>query len=126
MEIDVRTNGVAATPALRDLVYDRVAAALAHATGQIHSVLVVVADVNGPKGGVDKVCRIVAHANNRRVFVAEFRHSSACVAVNGAADRLRSALDRHLGRSLRDGRGDPNSSINRVRALFGRTATSEP
>ena len=54
------------------------------------------ADVNGPKGGVDKVCKAVA--TRLPSVMVERRHQSARAAVDGTMDATERAVRKILGR----------------------------
>jgi hypothetical protein len=58
-------------------------------------------DVNGPRGGVDKVCRAKVVVSGRPSLVIERRHNSARAAVDGTLD----AADRAVRKVLRRRRG---------------------
>jgi putative sigma-54 modulation protein len=53
MEIVIRTRQLDLTPALRDHVRRRLAFALGRLGPAVRAVQVTLADVNGPRGGVD-------------------------------------------------------------------------
>ena len=79
----------------------RVSKAVAHFANRINSVEVHVSDINGPKGGVDKRCRIQATASGAGVIVVESSANDFYAAVNGAASKLARALEHRLSRSRR-------------------------
>jgi ribosome-associated translation inhibitor RaiA len=121
MRIDVRAHRVGLPPALRDYAYNRVDAALAHAAGRVHTVLVVLSDENGPKGGEDKVCRVAARLAGGRAVVVEQTEPRVRAALDGATDRLRDAVDRHLDREVAARRRSKLArAVGAVMAAFGR------
>jgi ribosome-associated translation inhibitor RaiA len=121
MLIDVRTRGVEMTPAARDYATDRTLAAVAHAADHVHSAVVFISDENGPKGGTDKTCRVAVRLYGRRVVLVEHRGSRLSLAVDGAAERLGQAIDRHLERQSRGRRrARLVRAVTALRALFGR------
>lgn len=123
MRVDVRAHGVELVPAMREYAADRMLAAVAHAAGRVVSILVVVSDENGPKGGEDKVCRAAAHLRTGGVVVVEHRDPRVGGAVDGSADRLRDAVDRLLDRrEATRRRAKLERAVNRVMAVFGRGA----
>lgn len=56
------------------------------------------ADVNGPKGGVNKQARLEARPRGLDPVVADALAESAYDAVNGAAERLESVLESRFGK----------------------------
>ncbi len=63
-------------------------------------VVVSLEDVNGPKGGPDKVCRVIAEFGFGSVVVEEIQ-SEWHVAIAGAIHRVSQKLARKLARSNR-------------------------
>ena len=59
-----------------------------HSGDGIRIINVRLSDVNGPKGGLDKVCRIQARILNHPSVSSEGRHSDPYVAVRLAARRM--------------------------------------
>ncbi|MCK6546220.1 hypothetical protein L6R52_10255 [Myxococcota bacterium] len=55
-------------------------------------------DVNGPRGGVDKVCRIEARLDRSRSVVVEEIGADQDAALARAADRLASSVARTFAR----------------------------
>jgi len=63
---------------------------------------VVLRDVNGPHGGIDKVCRVTAKLRRGGRLEVEEKRSSFIAAISAAAKRLRRLLARRIGgRALR-------------------------
>ena len=58
MKIVIRAHQVDLTPELRDHVRRRLEFALGRLGPAVRAVQVTLADVNGPRGGVDKQCRM--------------------------------------------------------------------
>ena len=61
---------------------------------QIRNVILRLSDVNGPRGGVDKLCRLTATLRHGRTIHTAARNSSFYGAVNTAVRRLQHALSR--------------------------------
>lgn len=62
--------------------------ALGRFHGRVRSVSIRVADINGPRGGIDKVCRATVHlAAPKRSLVIEDTDADAAVAIDRVADR---------------------------------------
>jgi putative sigma-54 modulation protein len=65
---------------------------------QIMLVTVVLADLNGPRSGSDKQCRLIVRLTSSGKITIEERHSNVLVAVALAAHRASQALGRRLQR----------------------------
>ena len=72
MWLDIRSHNVVLSSELRQHIERRVGQALNRFEGHIQRISIVFVDVNGPKGGPDKVCRMtVVLAGLDRVAVTE-------------------------------------------------------
>jgi hypothetical protein len=58
MRIELKALGFQSGIALKDFVIRKLSAALAHGAKEVKRVIVRLSDLNGPKGGVDKECRV--------------------------------------------------------------------
>lgn len=65
--------------------------------GHIREVDVVLRDVNGPRGGVDKLCRITARFRRGGSVAVEEKSANFIAAIRAATKRLRSLLTRRIG-----------------------------
>jgi ribosome-associated translation inhibitor RaiA len=90
---------------LAELIHRRFTFSLGRFDGRVQSVTVRITDVNGPRGGVDKQCRVTARLRGgARAIVLEDIDADAAVAIDRVADRTARALARALEAS-RDRRG---------------------
>lgn len=97
--IEVRNSDP--TDELREHVEHRLAFALSQFPEHIRGVVVVLSDINGPKGGMDKRCSLRVRLNGRSDIVIEETEADFYVAVDRAADRAKRTVARRL-RRLRD------------------------
>lgn len=98
MTITLRTHGIALDDELRQMVERRLGFALDRYRNRLADVEVYLADLNGPRGGVDKLCQITASvAGGGPVFVLE-RSPRIEQAVNSAARRLSYRIGRRIER----------------------------
>jgi putative sigma-54 modulation protein len=67
----------------------------------IREVEVWCSDVNGPRGGVDKQCRVQLKLHSRGVLTAKSSGRSFVHAAKDACDKARTLLSRRLSRSRR-------------------------
>ena len=66
---------------------------------RVRRIRVHVADVNGPRGGIDKRCRIQATVNGLGEVVVEDTEQNLLQAISKAADRLGRKVMRRLARA---------------------------
>jgi len=101
MDLSIRHNGFDMTEAIDGHVRDRVHAALDQHDSHVKSVAVTLLDENGPRGGVDKSCKIqVALVTQADPVIVKKPHEDLYLAVTDAADTVK----RHVGRLVRKAR----------------------
>jgi putative sigma-54 modulation protein len=120
MRVMIRTQGLELSAVGRECAEQRLTSALGRAAGHVRSVTVFVADENGPKGGVDKTCRVAVNLDDGPPVVVRHRAAGVGAAVGGAAERVGRAVARALDRLDRGRRERLVDALRRVRALFRR------
>ena len=111
MQIDIQTRGFRLTEGLRTQAERRVRFALGSTSGRVRSVVMRLADENGPRGGVDKRCTIRANLPGGPPVIIEQQEADLYVAIDRAADRAARAVSRRLERAS-GGRRDAPSAGN--------------
>ena len=96
--MDLCASNFKVTAAIERRVQDRVRTAVGSASHFLTGAMVRLRDVNGPRGGVDKACRVVVRVRGRGTIVAEAASRDLYAAVDAAAEKLGQALRRHLRR----------------------------
>jgi hypothetical protein len=96
MRLEVYGNRLGQDPDIRSRVERRLGFALDRLGGRVTRVQVVLADLNGPRGGIDKRCLLVADLLRGGQLVIEQRADNWIGAVDGAAGRLAEAVRRRL------------------------------
>ncbi len=86
------------TAAIQDHVLARVAAAVDRIAGEVLDLTVRLRDINGPRGGVDKSCQIVATLRHHQIVVVDAVDADLYAAVDRAGAHLRDQVCRRLGR----------------------------
>lgn len=104
MTIDLRCRPFELTPALAGHVERRLRFALSRFAGRVQAVSVRLTDDNGPRGGVDKACRLRVHLRGAGLVRVEELDSDLYAAVDRAVARLARGVSRALQR--RDDRRD--------------------
>jgi len=111
MQIDIKARGFRLTEGIRTQAERRVRFALGATSGRVRSVVMRLADENGPRGGVDKRCTIRASLPGAPPVVIEQQEADLYVAIDRAADRAARAVSRRLERT-HGGRRDSTSAGN--------------
>jgi ribosome-associated translation inhibitor RaiA len=104
MRIDLQCDGVEAAPGLREYVARRMKFAVGRFRDHIQWARVKVADVNGPKGGVDKRCVVQLRLRNLPDVVFAINQLDVRAAVDEAADRVARVLAQRVRRHQRPDR----------------------
>ena len=99
MRITIQASGFVLTEALRSYTEQRLAAALGWARHQTRRLAVSLSDINGPRGGIDKRCKIqVQLASGAEVIIAD-TEADLYVAIDRAAERADRAVVRRVERT---------------------------
>lgn len=99
MIVDIHARGFEMTPALAGHVRRRLGFVLARHGDRIQRVGVRVGDENGPRGGVDKFCRIQVRLVDAPAAVIEEVGVDLYAAIDRAAERVGRAVVKHLDRT---------------------------
>ncbi|MDX1965941.1 MAG: hypothetical protein SFV23_02110 [Planctomycetaceae bacterium] len=101
MRVDLIVKGVAKTPTLDRMLRHKLHYAFDQFGRWVSEVALAVEDVNGPKGGVDKRCRVTVSVPRSAAVVIDGRGADLLAVVTEAIDRAAHSLAR-----LRDRRQD--------------------
>ena len=101
MSAHIRTEGVKLWPAERTYLRRRLGMRLGKFSSSIERLTVRIRDINGPRGGVDTICRIKAVLNGQPSVIVESRADSHHIAINRALDQAQRTLRRTLDRKRR-------------------------
>lgn len=99
MQLDIQTSGFSLTNGIRDYTTRRLQFALNRNDNHITRVQVRLADINGPRGGVDKRCQIDISLAGHNDIVIEDTETNLYVAIDRASDRCARTLTRRLERA---------------------------
>jgi len=97
MNIAIQSNGLVLTEALRAHVHRRLQSALGWALTR--RLAVWLSDINGPRGGRDKRCKIQISLDHGKTIIIENTEEDLLAAIDLAADRADRALARQLARN---------------------------
>jgi hypothetical protein len=84
--------------AIIDHIDRRLSFAFARSEHAIQTAAVTISDVNGPKGGIDKQCRVVIKPNGLPRIVISEKQASTRLAIDRSISRASQSLARHLKR----------------------------
>src|SRR5690348_8295609 len=96
MKMRLAAHGVDLSGDLKDYIRRRVHFSLGRFAARIRSLSIRVADVNGPRGGVDKCCDIRVDVGLRQPVIVRERQANLHVAVAFAMERAERAVERKL------------------------------
>ena len=98
MQLVIRSKNIELADGFKEYVEYRMRFALARFNQRIRDVVVTLADVNGPRGGVDKRCRVVVRLNPSAKLSIDETDVDLETAVAHAAERMERAVTRRLRR----------------------------
>jgi putative sigma-54 modulation protein len=101
MQLDIQTQGFDLTYAISGYIDRRLASGLGRSAHHVSRVAVLLADINGPRGGIDKRCRIRVRLDPSVEVVVEDTQSDLYTAIDRAAKRVGRSVARKLGRQRR-------------------------
>ena len=101
MRIVIQANGFVLTEALKTYTEQRLTATLGWAGERMRKLAVSLSDINGPRGGIDKRCKIQVQLGGGQEVVIEDTEADLYVAIDRAADRADRAVVRRVER-MRD------------------------
>ena len=98
MQLEMRGKHLDVTEALRTHATRRLQFALGRFGQHIARVTVHLTDLNGPRGGRDKHCRIVVKMTHRGKIIVEDVDTDVRTAITQAAERLSRTVAREVAR----------------------------
>jgi hypothetical protein len=103
MNIAIRRKGIRLASDLQAALCQRLENALSHVQPRVQRIQVFFADANGRKGGIDKMCRVVAHVRRQPALVVEDRDSDLRTLIGRICERVGQVAERRLDRSRNRG-----------------------
>lgn len=113
MQVTIHASGFVLTEALRRYTEQRIRTALGWAGQHLRTLAVFLADINGPRGGIDKRCRVQVQLTAGRSVIIEDIEADLYTAIDRAADRA----DRAVLRQVERKRGFDHTRIDAPDAL---------
>ena len=101
MNITTRAQDFEMSSAIDEFARDQLRMALQPFSTDVLAVDVFMKDMNGPKGGVDKLALIRVRLTNRQVIALETEHENLYAAIKKGSKRTKRAVRRQLRKSGR-------------------------
>lgn len=98
MKIHIQSQGFSVTDSLSELIEIKLATALMRHRARVERVEVRLGDENGPRGGVDKYCRIHVHLVDGTTSRASDRDADLYAAIERASQSVSRSVAKHVGR----------------------------
>ena len=96
MQISIQANGFVLTEALRAYTKQRLKTALGWAGTRMRKLHVSLSDINGPRGGLDKRCKIQVQLAGGKDVLIEDTEADLYHAIDRAAERADRAVVRRI------------------------------
>ena len=100
MQIEIQSPKLDISPAHRDLVRRRAGFALSRLGPRVERVEVRFEDVNGTRGGVDKLCRVMVTLARGPAKVVEDRDADLATLIDRVLARAGRAAAKHVEREV--------------------------
>jgi ribosome-associated translation inhibitor RaiA len=101
MRIEIRARHIPLTESLRTHCERRVRFALDRLSDRVKDVVLRLEDTNGPRGGVDKSCKVTLRLEHGKELTLESKDTTLIAAVDSALDRAGNAVSKAVGRAQR-------------------------
>ena len=99
MSLSIIDRNKALSQESKQLLKRRLSFALSRFESKIRRTTAVIEDINGPRGGVDKVCRITVQLDRARDVVVKNQDAELPRCIAHAAERIGRAVARAVERS---------------------------
>lgn len=96
MHINIQSRHFSLTPALNEHVQSKIRLTLGRFEHKIMRIDVNLSDVNGPKGGEDKCCKIIVKPNNSAAIVVADTAIDMYDAINSCSKRVKRTIRRNF------------------------------
>lgn len=98
MKVEIRTYDLELTEDLQAHAEKRLRFGLDWARHDVHKVMLRFSDINGSRGGNDKLCQLRIPLSGMRDVVIEHTDADLRIAIDRAIDRAARTLERRLSR----------------------------
>lgn len=98
MQFEIRGREIIISQVLRDRIERRLRFALDRFASRVRQVHVTLGDLNGPRGGIDKCCKLAISLDFSSMIVVESHASNVYAAIDCVADKAATCIGRRLKR----------------------------
>jgi putative sigma-54 modulation protein len=98
MQFEIRGRDLSISQASHDYIERRLRFALDRFATRIRRVRVTLGDLNGPRGGIDKCCKLAISLDRSSTIVVESHGSNVYAAIDCIADKAATYIGRRLKR----------------------------
>jgi ribosomal subunit interface protein len=99
MQFEIRGRDITISQVQRDHIERRLGFALGRFAGRIRQVHVTVSDLNGPRGGIDKCCKLAISLDRPSTIVVASHCSDLYAGIDCVVDKAATYICRKLKRS---------------------------
>ncbi len=96
MKIEISSQGDVATEKLKTMLQRQIDFALGRFEQRVRDIRVRLSDLNGPKGGIDKHCKITVTLRDGETVISEVKDTEFEPVIHRAVDRAARRMKRHL------------------------------
>lgn len=109
MKLELTARGIEISSDLREFIAKRVHFSFGRFAGRIRRLSIRLADLNGPRGGIDQCCDVRVNAGLPRKIVVRERQATIHAAIAIAMGRAERVVQRQIGlESATRGRPSPS------------------
>lgn len=98
MQIQIHTHQFDLTEAIEQHIEQKVAFALGWSPEGLKKIQFRLADINGPRGGIDKSCQVILTFKGKKNLIVEDVQADLYLAIDRALERVSRSLARQLAR----------------------------
>ena len=101
MLVKTYTRGLQTPETWADHVDSKIRISLGLFTHKIRRVDVFLSDINGPKGGLDMLCKIKTSVYGQAPFIVQEKADTVHEAINVCLHRTKRSISRHIERQIK-------------------------
>lgn len=117
MQIYIRQNHIHHSEALDNYIQRRLHFALGRFAHKIQSITIRLMDINGPRGGADKMCKMILKMKDKLIPM-EGLGSDFYAVVDSTTDRLRRQVQREVDRAKNNRHVHKAQLLNQEQILY--------
>lgn len=114
MVITIQSRSFSLTPALKTFIEGRMNFILARYGEKVSRIYVTLLDINGPKGGMDKRCRVLVKLDGCAPIILQETQEDLYDAILACGSRLRRIISRKLSHKKRGPRYRPVVDLDQM------------